>query len=246
MAAMRRRVNILIHLILLAVVFSIWFYLADAQLFLWADMIIIIGGSLVMIPSVWLGRILLDRNPTPDRTIRITTIMHYIIGGLIGITIIRAVVSHDKWIGWRIPIPEVIGLALFILSCIGFVLTVGNLALKGLGAPFAVAFSKKVATGWMYARTRNPMVLALYACLFSLGLWFQSLFFVLWAIFIFAPSYLSFIKLFEERELELRFGASYLEYKSRTPRLWPGRKTKRQKTRDLETKRLRDKILRFL
>jgi protein-S-isoprenylcysteine O-methyltransferase Ste14 len=26
---------------------------------------------------------------------------------------------------------------------------------------------------------------------------------------------------YEERELELRFGASYLEYKSRTPMLFP-------------------------
>lgn len=221
---MKPNLNLLIHLILLTVVITIWCVLADAQLPVWADMVFIIGGSLIMIPSVWLGRILLDRNPTAGRANRITTVMHYVIGGLIGITIIRAVISHDQWVGWRIPIPEVTGIVLFILSCIGFVLTVGNLALKGLGAPFAVALSKKVATGWMYARTRNPMVLAMYACVVSLGLWFQSLFFVLWAILIFAPSYLSFIKLYEERELELRFGASYLEYKSKTPLLFPGRR----------------------
>jgi len=32
-----------------------------------------------------------------------------------------------------------------------------------------------------------------------------------------------FLKAFEERELEIRFGASYLEYKARTPMLWPRR-----------------------
>jgi len=29
------------------------------------------------------------------------------------------------------------------------------------------------------------------------------------------------VKVYEERELELRFGASYLEYKSKTPMLLP-------------------------
>ncbi len=34
---------------------------------------------------------------------------------------------------------------------------------------------------------------------------------------------LVFVKVYEERELEIRFGASYLEYKSRTPMLFPRR-----------------------
>jgi len=34
---------------------------------------------------------------------------------------------------------------------------------------------------------------------------------------------LTIVKVFEERELEIRFGASYLEYKSRTPMLFPRR-----------------------
>jgi len=55
-----------------------------------------------------------------------------------------------------IPIAEVNSLVLFIISGAAFLLTVINLALKGLGAPFAIALSKKVATGWMYAWTRNP------------------------------------------------------------------------------------------
>jgi len=42
---------------------------------------------------------------------------------------------------------------------------------------------------------------------------------------VFAPAYVFFVKVFEERELEIRFGASYLEYKSRTPTVFP-KKTK--------------------
>jgi protein-S-isoprenylcysteine O-methyltransferase Ste14 len=31
------------------------------------------------------------------------------------------------------------------------------------------------------------------------------------------------VKVYEERELEFRFGPSYLEYKSKTPFLFPGK-----------------------
>jgi protein-S-isoprenylcysteine O-methyltransferase Ste14 len=65
------------------------------------------------------------------------------------------------------------------------------------------------------------MVLAGLSFLLSLGIWFQSLLFVLWGLLLFAPALLFFIKVYEERELEFRFGASYLEYKSKTPMLFP-------------------------
>jgi protein-S-isoprenylcysteine O-methyltransferase Ste14 len=96
-----------------------------------------------------------------------------------------------------------------------------NLALKGLGAPFAISLSRKLAADWMYAWTRNPMVLAGLAFLLALGIWFQSTLFILWVLILFTPALLMFVKIYEERELEIRFGASYLEYKSRTPMLFP-------------------------
>jgi protein-S-isoprenylcysteine O-methyltransferase Ste14 len=40
-------------------------------------------------------------------------------------------------------------------------------------------------------------------------------------LILFAPALLFFVKVYEERELEFRFGAFYLEYKSRTPMLFP-------------------------
>jgi protein-S-isoprenylcysteine O-methyltransferase Ste14 len=98
-----------------------------------------------------------------------------------------------------------------------------NLAVRGLGAPFFIALSRRVATDWMYAWTRNPMVLTILAFFLSLGIWFQSLLFVLWVTILFSPALLTFVKVFEERELEIRFGASYLDYKSRTPMLFPRR-----------------------
>jgi len=66
-------------------------------------------------------------------------------------------------------------------------------------------------------------VLAVLALLLSLGIWYQSVLFVLWVLILFAPALIFFVKVYEERELEFRFGASYLEYKSKTPMLWPRR-----------------------
>jgi protein-S-isoprenylcysteine O-methyltransferase Ste14 len=114
-----------------------------------------------------------------------------------------------------------IGLSLTIVTGAAVFLTVANLALKGFGAPFFIVLSRKLAADWMYAWTRNPMVLAILAFLLSLGIWFQSVLFVLWALILFTPALLFFVKVYEERELELRFGTSYLEYKSRTPMLFP-------------------------
>ncbi|MEJ2147607.1 MAG: methyltransferase [Acidobacteriota bacterium] len=95
--------------------------------------------------------------------------------------------------------------------------------LRNLPAPYD-CFSNETCHGLrLYAWTRNPMALASLALLVSLGVWFQSALFVLWALALCAPALLFFLKMYEERELELRFGTSYLEYKSRTPMLFPRR-----------------------
>jgi protein-S-isoprenylcysteine O-methyltransferase Ste14 len=149
--------------------------------------------------------------------------VHVALGFTFGVPIVRAVTTHRDWVGWVLPVPSAIGLALVIITGAAFLLTVVNLALKGLGAPFFIALSRKLAADWLYAWTRNPMALAALAFFLSLGIWFQSTLFVLWALVLFAPALLVFLKVYEERELELRFGASYLEYKSRTPMLFPSR-----------------------
>jgi protein-S-isoprenylcysteine O-methyltransferase Ste14 len=160
------------------------------------------------------------------RAVWVTTFIHFALGFLFGVPIVRAVTTHQDWSGWVLPVPPGIGLALVIMTGAALLLTVVNLALKGFGAPFFIALSRKLAADWLYARTRNPMVLAVLAFLLSLGIRFQSVLFVLWVLVLFAPALLAFVKMYEERELEIRFGASYLEYKSRTPMLLPRRQKK--------------------
>jgi protein-S-isoprenylcysteine O-methyltransferase Ste14 len=198
-----------------------WLWALNQPLSNMMNLSIIVGGVLLVFPLVWLGRVILDRQPTTSRAVWITTFVHYAVGNLFGVAIIRAVTTHQHWSDWVLPVPVEIGLLLAIIAGAVVLLTVVNLALRGLGAPFAIALSRKLAIDWLYAWTRNPMVLAVLAFLLSLGIWFQSTLFVLWVVILFAPALLGFVKMYEERELEIRFGASYLEYKSRTPMLFP-------------------------
>jgi protein-S-isoprenylcysteine O-methyltransferase Ste14 len=220
---MRNSLAFLFRAALLLGIWLIWLWAIGQPLSDLANLSIVVGGLLPVFPLVWFARKLLDRKPTVSRAVRITTFVHYSLGIFFGLPIVRALTTYREWMGWRFPVPEEIGLVLVWVTGVATSLTVINLALKGLGAPFAIALSRKLAVGWMYAWTRNPMVLTCLALLVSLGIWFQSGLFLLWAIFLFAPALLFFIKVYEERELEIRFGASYLEYKTRTPMLFPRR-----------------------
>jgi protein-S-isoprenylcysteine O-methyltransferase Ste14 len=225
---MRQVIEFLVRLALLAIIWFILWWAVIAPLSIVMNLSIIVGGVLLVFPFVWLGRKILDRYQTVSRAIWTTTFVHFALGFLFGVPIVRAVTTHQDWSGWALRVPSQIGLVLVILTGAAFLLTVVNLALKGFGAPFFIALSRKLAADWLYAWTRNPMVLAALAFLLSLGIWFQSVLFMLWVLILFTPALLFFVKVYEERELEIRFGASYLEYKSRTPMLLPRRPRKQR------------------
>jgi protein-S-isoprenylcysteine O-methyltransferase Ste14 len=220
---MRKIIEFLVRVALLAFIWFIWWLALNAPLSNVMNLSIIVGGVLLIFPLVWLGRKILDREQTISRAVWTTTFIHFALGFALGVPIVRAVITPQDWSGWVLPVPPEIGLALVIITGAAFLLTVVNLALKGLGAPFFIALSRKLAGDWLYAWTRNPMLLAVLAFFLSLGIWFQSALFVLRVLLLFAPALLVFVKVYEERELEIRFGASYLEYKSRTPMLFPKR-----------------------
>jgi len=218
---MKHAFELFLRIALLVFTWLIWLWVLDQSLSNIINLSIIVGSILLVFPIVWVGRIILDRRPIMSRAVWITTFVQFAVGNLFALAIIRAATTHQDWSGWVLPVPAEIGLLLAIITGAAFLLTVVNLALKGLGAPFAIALSRKLAADWLYAWTRNPMVLAGLAFLLSLGIWFQSALFVLWVVILVAPALLVFVKVYEERELEIRFGASYLEYKSRTPMLFP-------------------------
>jgi len=218
---MKFSVRKLVNIVLVVFAWVVWLWVADQEFSNLVNLSIILGGVLLIFPVIWLGRLLLDRDPTPEHAAWVTTFVHYGLGIPLGAALARVVITHQDWSGWTLPIPPVIGLVLAIISGAAFLLVVANLALKGLGAPFALALSEKLASEWMYAWSRNPMLLAGLALLLSLGFWFQSAFFLLWSLILVTPAMVFFMRYYEESELEIRFGASYLEYRSRTPFLFP-------------------------
>lgn len=213
----------IIRIVALVLIWLVWWGAIVAKLALTVDLILLFASSLLIGVVVVLGRRWLDRNPTLEHAQWVTTVVQYLVGLLFGMALIRAIAALRAWPLWVIPLPAWVGLTLVIVTGAATLFSMLNLALKGLGAPFAVALSQKVAQDWMYAWTRNPMVLSAIALLVSLGLWFRSTSFVLWALLLFTPAILVFIKGYEERELEIRFGESYLAYKAKTPLLFPRR-----------------------
>ena len=103
-----------------------------------------------------------------------------------------------------------------------YFLAVTNKLLRSLGSGTnAFILTKKIVDDDIYKRTRNPMSLGFY--LFALALAFasSSTFVLLVASLGLIPAHAFFLKYFEEVELELRFGESYLEYKKTVPFLIP-------------------------
>jgi len=220
---MKNPVEFLTRVGLLAIILFIFRWVTDAQVPYTINLFIIFGGILLTFPLIWFGRKMLDKQPSVTRAVWMTTFVHCGLGITLGVPLVRALITHQQWSGWDLPISASVGWALVVVTGVASFIVVANLALRGLGAPFFIALSQKLAIDWLYAWTRNPMVLAGLAFFVSLGIWFQSLFFVLWVLVLFTPALLYFVKTYEERELEVRFGASYIDYKSRTPMLLPTR-----------------------
>lgn len=211
----------LVRLVLFACVFIAWMWVLAQPFSYSTNLAVIVGCVLLVFPIVWFARLVLDRDATPAHAEWITTLVHAVVMVLFGSAVIRAVTTYRAWRGWVIAIPGEVGLLLTLLFGAAAALAVMNLAVRGLGAPFGIALSRRLAIDWLYAWSRNPMVLASLALLVAVGIWFQSGLFVLWACLLVIPALLFFVKIFEERELEIRFGSGYLEYKARTPMLFP-------------------------
>ena len=105
------------------------------------------------------------------------------------------------------------GVFICALSAIAF--------LRARGTPVPFNPPPKLITTGLYAYVRNPMLLGLFIVLLGLGVLFGSLS----LIFIFTPLFILvnilYLKAVEEKEMEKKFGRSYLDYKSQVPMFIP-------------------------
>lgn len=118
------------------------------------------------------------------------------------------------------PVNLLLGLALIVVGWPFAIWAIYVQFTIGRGTPVPVMATQKLVVQPPYLYCRNPMALGailLYAgiavCLGSLS--------ALGLVLLPAACLLIYIKLIEEREMVARFGAEYLEYRQRTPFLFP-------------------------
>lgn len=183
----------------------------------WAAIAVMWGGVALMPLLSLAWRRMLDRRPTAERAALLSIPLHYLLMALLGCALIVAwtlALAHP-WV--RLPFPRAVSEPLLKILIALALLAVLNLAVRGLGLPFAAILSRKLATEWMYARSRNPMLLATLLGVLDGALWMQSLHALLWTALWLTPAMILYVRVYEERELEVRFGEAYVRYRERTP-----------------------------
>lgn len=90
----------------------------------------------------------------------------------------------------------------------------------GLGTPIPLMPTRKLVIQPPFSYCRNPMTLGTIFMYSGFGLTIDSLFVCILSV-AFLAFLIVYIKYFEEIELERRFGEEYLQYKVKTPFIFP-------------------------
>ncbi len=148
----------------------------------------------------------------------------FIVGGLVFLVIIPFVLLSIDTKLKVIPEPFNFAVALpLIVFGVLFMVWAGFVQFKiGKGTPLPAIPTQKLVTTGPYALCRNPMLLGCVSYYIGISLLVNSLSaLVLTSLFLMFG--VAYIKLIEEKELEIRFGEEYKEYKRSTPFLIPFR-----------------------
>ena len=188
----------------------------------------VFGILVFLIGSLWLAS-MIRRSGNTRVTKNASRISHalfwtaLVLPGAIGL-FYPGLPAYDKLLGMPglpvRPIWIVIGVALLSVGLVLMVISNRLLMGKGKGAA-AFFLTGLLVTDGLYERTRNPMSLGFYAACVGIGMIAGSLTVTLGVVLIIMPVHIAHLKCFEERELELRYGQSYVDYKKRVPFLFP-------------------------
>ncbi len=94
------------------------------------------------------------------------------------------------------------------------------------GTPFPMLPTKKLLVVGPFKYCRNPMTLGTILAYGGIAILVGS-FTALLAVGIFAALLIGYLKIIEEKELQIRFGSEYIEYKEKTPFIIPVKFKKR-------------------
>ena len=186
-------------------------------------------GLLTFVVGVGIMGLWLRRHPSKVNAEKSSRITHFLFFAGLGTPFLISVfypgLTHlDELVGLD-PLPwKTFFLITGILLAISglYFLGISNKSLRALGSGAnAFRLTKQIVEKDIYKRTRNPMSLGYYLFLLSVGFMSGSTLLTLYVLLGVIPAHLFFLKFFEELELELRFGESYLEYKKSVPFLIP-------------------------
>lgn len=130
----------------------------------------------------------------------------------------------DGWMGWPTlrypPLNAVVG---GMITLGGWLLAIWTIYVQftvGRGTPVPLMATQKLIIQPPYSYCRNPMVLGTIGVFIGLAIVFGSIGSLL-LVLIAITLLLIYVRRVEEREMVLRFGEEYLEYKRQTPFLIP-------------------------
>ncbi len=89
------------------------------------------------------------------------------------------------------------------------------------GTPLPMMATQKILTVGVFKYSRNPMIFGTFCAYFGVAIMVGSIS-AMAAVVVFTLLIIIYIKTLEEKELELRFGQEYLDYKTSTPFFFPG------------------------
>jgi protein-S-isoprenylcysteine O-methyltransferase Ste14 len=135
----------------------------------------------------------------------------------------------DRWLSWPHILDEPWNLVLGVLLALsGWLLAMWTMDAQfniGRGTPVPLMATQKLIVQPPFTYCRNPMTLGTLIAYLGVAAMFHSPGAGL-VVLVFVSLLLIYIKQVEEKELALRFGQDYLEYKRRTPFLLPRFRTK--------------------
>jgi len=130
----------------------------------------------------------------------------------------------DRWLRlpqiMYMPWNLVLGLVLLLPGTTAVLWTYAQF-FRARGTPVPINPPQELIITGLYAYSRNPMLMGIFLVFFGVGVLTGSIALT----FIFSPLLVLFfyfqITLVEEKEMEMKFGRAYLEYRRRVPRFFP-------------------------
>ena len=132
--------------------------------------------------------------------------------------------SLDQWLQWSPILYKAINLILgWLLIVAGWLFSMWSIYTQftiGRGTPVPLMATQKLIVQPPYTYCRNPMSLGAIVMYLGVAILFGSIGAGV-LVLLGTGLLLTYIKRIEEKEMEIRFGQEYLEYKQRTPFLIP-------------------------